>query len=158
MLSSEENACITHANILSSINTEIVTEQLGFVPMSFIDDVINSTNEYVFQGMASLEEFVTAWYAGSNDLEVEQVRIPSPEKGKLMVEKGIAQLETLLLNAVDKRFDEFELYCLQSVFSVPDDLEIRLPHQVDLDIDGDEGECDVELAQLRKRLASVRII
>jgi len=69
--------------------------------------------------------------------------------------EGISQLETLLLNAVDKRFDEFELYALQSVFAVPDGLEIELEHQGGV-VDGDEAECDGELARLRKRLASVR--
>ena len=42
----------------------------------------------------------------------------------------MAQVETLLENAVDRNFDAFELYVLRNVFNVPEEVEgyLRLQH------------------------------
>lgn len=46
------------------------------------------------------------------------------------LEFGMAQLETLLENSVDRNFDAFELYVLRNVFNVPEDVDgyLRLKH------------------------------
>ena len=46
------------------------------------------------------------------------------------LEFGMAQVETLLENAIDRNFDAFELYVLRNVFSVPEEVDgyIRLKH------------------------------
>ena len=62
------------------------------------------------------------------DLDASQ----DTEKEELFTELefGMAQVETLLENAVDRNFDAFELYVLRNVFNVPEEVEgyLRLQH------------------------------
>lgn len=43
--------------------------------------------------------------------------------------QGVSKLETLLNKKTDERFDKFELFCIKHLFSLPEDLDIRLPYQ-----------------------------
>jgi hypothetical protein len=44
--------------ILKMVLYETLVEHFGFTPISFVDDVINSVNDLVYQAIASVEEFV----------------------------------------------------------------------------------------------------
>jgi len=104
-----------------------------------IDDIINSVNNLVYQGISSLENGLTATPPArlgfkpsrttptpgeANDEDVEY-----PE-AKQEIEEGLHQLETLLESTVDKNFDKFEIYVLRNILSVPEELAgwIRLSH------------------------------
>lgn len=46
------------------------------------------------------------------------------------IENGVHQLETLLESTVDKAFDQFEIYTLRNILTIPDNLApwMRLGH------------------------------
>ncbi|KAJ3176493.1 hypothetical protein HDU87_005187 [Geranomyces variabilis] len=123
---------------------ELITEQLGWAPVSYIDDIINALNDLAYKGISSFEQWLRAY-----GLEEEET------------EKGLAATETLFENSIDKYFDKFELLVLQSIFVVPTNLPIRLPHHEELDFSVsavDEAQADEEIAGLRKAIASAQYL
>src|SRR6266496_4830389 len=72
--SEEENTDIIQPNISSSNNNnnqitclndvalknEIITEHFGFLPISFVDDIINSVNELIYIAIAGIDNFVNS--------------------------------------------------------------------------------------------------
>ncbi|KAJ3138039.1 hypothetical protein HDU90_001515 [Geranomyces variabilis] len=123
---------------------ELITEQLGWAPVSYVDDIINALNDLAYKGISSFEQWLRAY-----GLEEEET------------EKGLAATETLFENSIDKYFDKFELLVLQSIFVVPTNLPIRLPHHEELDFSvtaADEAEADEEIVELRKAIASAQYL
>jgi hypothetical protein len=111
---SEEEIAKAHHIFLQrqrEISTELLAEHFGFAPTEFIDDVINTMNEIVYEAMAEFQYFVEAEGVDQDEAE-----------------KGIAALETLVESAVDKNFDKFEIFVLNNVFNIPSHLSITLPH------------------------------
>ena len=120
--------------------TELMTEHLQYAPLTLIDDVINSANAILYQSMDAFETYLrdtlipsipTSTSTSTKkpfDLDASQ----DTEKEELFTELefGMAQVETLLENAVDRNFDAFELYVLRNVFNVPEEVEgyLRLQH------------------------------
>lgn len=92
-------------------SSQLVTEHLGFTPVKFIDDLINSINEIMYRCMSDLELVISG-----------QLGHESGES-----EKGMAAIESLFENAVDKRLDRFEVFSLKNVFFVPNDVFPILP-------------------------------
>ncbi|TPX37735.1 hypothetical protein SmJEL517_g00623 [Synchytrium microbalum] len=123
---------------------ETITEHLGFAPSQLIDDVINTVNELLYQTMTSLAQFV------------EEQMDPGDE-----VDRGMAEIETLMEHSVDKYFDKFELFVTKNVFSVPKGLSIPSPQYQGLNLNvtaADEESIDQELAAARKRLLASRML
>ncbi len=54
-----------------ALKNEIITEHFGFLPISFVDDIINSINELIYIIIAGIEGFVNSEL--KNKEEVEQV-------------------------------------------------------------------------------------
>ena len=119
--------------------TELMTEHLQYAPLTLIDDVINSANAILYQAMDAYETYLrdtlipsipssTASKSKAFDLDAPE----DSERETLFkeLEFGMAQVETLLENAVDRNFDAFELYVLRNVFNVPEDVDgfLRLGH------------------------------
>ena len=119
--------------------TELMTEHLQYAPLTLIDDVINSANAILYQAMEAFETYLrdtlipsipstTAARGKAFDLDAPQ----DMERDALYkeLEFGMAQVETLLENVIDRNFDAFELYILRNVFNVPDDVDgyLRLQH------------------------------
>ncbi|KAG0058393.1 hypothetical protein BGZ89_001314 [Linnemannia elongata] len=132
---------------------QLLTEHFGFSPLSFVDDVINSVNNMIYQASMALQEFV------ENEMEAwaiqNQSQLPKNYDAKVESAKGMHKFETLLEAAVDKNFDRFELYALKNLFGVPEDVDIVLPHYEALDfgIGADkEEELDKELELLRQQV------
>lgn len=101
-----------------------------------IDDIINSVNNFVYQGVGSLETGLLS--TPPERLGFKPVK-PDPEttgqqeefpEAKQEIEEGLHKLETLLNSTVDKNFDKFEIYVLRNILSVPADLVswVRLGH------------------------------
>lgn len=125
--------------------TELMTEHLQYAPLTLIDDVINSANAILYQSMDAFETYLrdtlipsipssTSTASATKkafDLDASTGEAEE-EKEELYkeLEFGMAQVETLLENAVDRNFDAFELYVLRNVFNVPDEVEgyLRLQH------------------------------
>ena len=105
---------------------------------SLIDDIINSVNNFVYQGVGSLETgllstppeklgFKAVRDTGAGGDGAGEVEFP---EAKHEIEEGLHKLETLLNSTVDKNFDKFEIYVLRNILSVPADLVnwVRLSH------------------------------
>lgn len=104
-----------------------------------IDDIINSVNNLVYQGISSLENGLTATPPARLGFKPSKATpIPSEDgdasieypEAKQEIEEGLHKLETLLESTVDKNFDKFEIYVLRNILSVPDELTpwMRLSH------------------------------
>ncbi|KAI9091113.1 Mis12 protein-domain-containing protein [Phlyctochytrium arcticum] len=123
---------------------ELVTEQLGWAPVSFVDDVVNAMNDLAYKGISSFEQWLEEY--GLDEEEAE---------------KGLAATETLFESNIDRQFDKFELFVLQSIFVVPVNLPIRLPHHEDVDYsvtDENEEQVDAELEELQRRLKATSYV
>lgn len=131
--------------------TSLLTEHLGFAPLTLIDEVINDVNQIMYNCTDALERFLMkrresqlqelnknansdddVLMSGNTELEVNSQVFPAEE-----IRLGAAELETLLVSHVDKNFDKFELYTLRNIFTIPRDLVeggwIRLKHHASID-------------------------
>ncbi|KAJ3218075.1 hypothetical protein HDU67_006633 [Dinochytrium kinnereticum] len=123
---------------------DLVVEHFGFAPVDFVDDVINAVNDLMYQAMEEFQRFVE----GEMEDQVE-------------VEKGMASLETLLENVIDKYFDKFELYALQNIFSLPRNVSVVLPQYRDIDPTATEAldrELDAQIEQMRRELIAEKFM
>ncbi|KAJ2380281.1 hypothetical protein H4S02_006761 [Coemansia sp. RSA 2611] len=127
----------------------LIVEHFGFLPISFIDEIINAANDTVYRATDALSKFA----------EKEQ---GSSEATSQAVNKA----ETLLEHAVDKNFDKFELYALRNLFNIPQGLEdyVVMPHRR-ADVGGgpaifaeDEAELDKELEEVRRQLVANNLL
>ncbi|KXN64583.1 Mis12-domain-containing protein [Conidiobolus coronatus NRRL 28638] len=80
---------------------ELVIEKLDFIPLHFVDDIINSVNNLLYQALDSFKDFL-------------KTRL----SGELQINQGMHEIETLLESSIDKNFDLFELYCLNNIFNM----------------------------------------
>ncbi|KAG0343319.1 hypothetical protein BG004_005404 [Podila humilis] len=133
---------------------QLLTEHFGAAPLSFVDDVINSVNNMIYQASMALQEFI--------EFQLKAISQTAPGHEhidpKLETEQGMHKFETLLESSVDKNFDRFELYALKNIFGVPKDVDIILPHYAALDFSIEserEQELDTELEDLRRQVIAV---
>ena len=101
------------------------TEFFGFTPISFIDDVINFVNEYLYSAINSLKNYVEEncqMKDASNAKEQQQ-----QQQQQEAIQHGIDQVVSLFESAIDINFDKFELYVLKNIFRIPPNTV--LPHQ-----------------------------
>ncbi|CAI4054461.1 hypothetical protein SKDZ_01G0350 [Saccharomyces kudriavzevii ZP591] len=141
-------------------STSILTEHLGYPPISLVDDIINAVNEIMYKCTAAMEKYL-----------LSKSKIGEEDYGE-EIKSGVAKLESLLENSVDKNFDKLELYVLRNVLRIPEEYldanVFRLESQKDLVIVNDteikrsEEELrgkvnDVELAFKRNEMLSKRV-
>ena len=119
--------------------TELMTEHLQYAPLTLIDDIINSANAILYQSMDAFETYLrdtlipslpTPGASDKRAFALDDAEDSPREELFREMEFGMAQVETLLENAVDRNFDAFELYVLRNVFNVPEEVEgyLRLKH------------------------------
>ncbi|KAJ2521633.1 hypothetical protein GGI11_000908 [Coemansia sp. RSA 2049] len=123
----------------------LVVEHFGFLPITFIDEIINAANDTIYRATDALSKFVEGEQGSSE-----------------ATSQAITKAETLLEHAVDKNFDKFELYALRNLFNIPHGLEdyVVMPHQRQdvlaskdaLIFAEDEAALDKELEEVRKQL------
>ncbi|AGO12030.1 AaceriADR367Cp [[Ashbya] aceris (nom. inval.)] len=121
--------------------TSLLTEHLGYPPISLVDDLINSVNEIMYKCTQAMETYLRQRHQVGGEDFTEEIKV------------GTAKLETLLENAVDKNLDKLELYVLRNVLSVPAELvedgHFKLAHYDRLVLDTDPG------PELRSRLEEI---
>ncbi|AAS52287.1 ADR367Cp [Eremothecium gossypii ATCC 10895] len=121
--------------------TSLLTEHLGYPPISLVDDLINSVNEIMYKCTQAMETYLRQRHQVGGEDFTEEIKV------------GTAKLETLLENAVDKNLDKLELYVLRNVLSVPAELveggHFRLAHYDKLVLDTDPA------PELRSRLEEI---
>ncbi|RKP27856.1 Mis12 protein-domain-containing protein [Syncephalis pseudoplumigaleata] len=123
---------------------ELLAEHLGFMPLTLVDDVINAINELLYQATTIFQDFVEE-HQGAGD----------------HTETGMSQLETILEHNIDYYFDIFELYTLNHILSLPDNLPIILPHYKDIvweETPEDPKELDATLNRARKTLQNTMMV
>lgn len=101
--------------------TALMTEHLGYPPISLLDDIINCVNDILYKCTNAMEKYLLRKSVVNGTDYSEEIRV------------GIAQLETLLEHSVDRNFDRLELYVLRNVLRIPEELILsnvfRLKHQ-----------------------------
>lgn len=159
----------------------LLTEHLGFAPLTLIDEVINAVNHIMYRCTDALETFlvnrrkaqIEEIKAKSNDSDVvmedaESDEVNSEFRHKVFPQEeirlGTAELETLLVAHVDRAFDKFELYTLRNIFTLPHNLVaegwLRLKHHesLELPIPNDQNasseESDKQIKQLISKINS----
>ncbi|KAI8956988.1 Mis12 protein-domain-containing protein [Daldinia sp. FL1419] len=129
-------------------DAELLTEHLGYPPISLIDDIINSVNVLAERALNSVEQgllnappatigFKPPKSSRSQNHDAQRQQKDPAEAAKAEIESGTHQLETLLCASIDRNFDKFEIYVLRNILTVrPPDLRswIRLSHYDGLDL------------------------
>ncbi|CRK22087.1 hypothetical protein BN1723_012566 [Verticillium longisporum] len=127
-------------------DTEILTEHLGYAPVSLLDSIINVVNsladrtlDRVEQGLAGASAKTLGFEKALKKQQQQQQQKQNPsadpprtadEAAKFEVADGVHKLETLLCNAIDKNFDIFELYVMRYLICLSPDARpwLRLSH------------------------------
>lgn len=129
-------------------STSILTEHLGYPPISLVDDIINAVNEIMYKCTAAMEKYL-----------LSKSKIGEEDYGE-EIKSGVAKLESLLENSVDKNFDKIELYVLRNVLRIPEEYldanVFRLENQKDLVI-VDENELKKSEEKLREKVNDVEL-
>ncbi|CAI1791816.1 kinetochore-associated protein mtw1 [Saccharomyces pastorianus] len=129
-------------------STSILTEHLGYPPISLVDDIINAVNEIMYKCTAAMEKYL-----------LSKSRIGEEDYGE-EIKNGVAKLESLLENSVDKNFDKLELYVLRNVLRIPEEFldanVFRLENQKDLVI-VDDNEIKRSEEELREKVNDVEL-
>ncbi|KAH7140642.1 Mis12 protein-domain-containing protein [Dactylonectria macrodidyma] len=152
---------------------ELLTEHLGYPPVSLLDDIINTVNVLADRALDSVERLLLSIppqslgfknpSASSRSKDAAAAAaLPPDEAARAEIENGTHQLETLLNAAIDKNFDLFELYTMNNILKVrPDDMPyMRLAHYEGLDFAASpaDGPTPESITALRRRLhASQRL-
>ncbi|KAF9073892.1 Mis12 protein-domain-containing protein [Rhodocollybia butyracea] len=130
----------------------LLPEALGFSPQLLLDDIINSVNDTMIEGVNGMEGFLVQWAERRSEANKDW---DSSEE----LEHGLAAFATLLEHHTDVALDFFEAWALKNIFSVPPDLPVVLPHQQGLDLTvKPERETQLleEISELRKKIDDQR--
>lgn len=129
-------------------STSVLTEHLQYPAVSLVDDIINAVNELMYKCTAAMERYLLDKSVIDGVDYTEEIKI------------GVAKLETLLENSVDKNFDKLELYVLRNVLSIPQDLldakVFRLAYQRDLKI-VDETEQENSVRDIHDKVHQIEL-
>ncbi|KAH9827413.1 Kinetochore-associated protein MTW1 [Teratosphaeria destructans] len=107
----------------------VLTELMGYTPLSLMDDIIDSTNTVNLHGLDGVEKALLAVPARAlgfrlsdtdtaADADSETREAALEQKKKDEIDSGMVKLETLLNSATDKDMDKFEIYCLRNIFTM----------------------------------------
>ncbi|KAM3163269.1 Kinetochore-associated protein MTW1 [Lachancea thermotolerans] len=111
--------------------TLLLTEHLGYPPISLIDDIINAVNELMYKCTQAMEKYLLERSFMEGKDYTDEIKI------------GIAKLETLWENSVDRSFDKLELYVLRNVLHIPQELiengSFRLRHHDSLVLEDNDS-------------------
>ncbi|KAI9294410.1 hypothetical protein K502DRAFT_324851 [Neoconidiobolus thromboides FSU 785] len=122
---------------------QLITEFFEFVPLHFVDEVINSVNDKMYLCLSKFENILYDTMLNPKDIE-----------------ESMNQIDTLLEGAVDTTFDVFELYCIDTVFNFTKDEPISLLHYNGLDFNltaEDEENLIKEIEEEKKKLVEAKL-
>jgi hypothetical protein len=87
----------------------------GFHPVSFVDDVVNAVNDYAYDGVDYLEGKLRADRIVARNVQLQN----EAAEGSNLV---LAQFQ----QSLDVNFDKLELYLLQNILKIPNDIQVAL--------------------------------
>lgn len=155
--------------------TALLTEHLGFPPLTLIDNVINAVNEILGKCTDALEDYLVKRSQArlaelattkSNDNTGSNTTSSVKNFPPSEITLGTAEIESLLQVHIDKNFDKFELYALRNIFTVPKELVeggwIRLKHYEGIDFDIKDTQTTERMAkdldaQLQKLISDISV-
>ncbi|KAL7750463.1 hypothetical protein RI367_004237 [Sorochytrium milnesiophthora] len=133
------------AELVRNVNSEVLCELLGFDPLRFVDDFIDTLAECSMRSVAKLETALqdNSSTGNTNSAELEQ---------------GTISYEMLLTTTCDKLCDLWETFVLRSVFTLPMKLKIQLPYRVMTArrTADEDALLDRELIETRNRVVALR--
>ncbi|KAF3288260.1 hypothetical protein TWF970_005341 [Orbilia oligospora] len=148
--------------------TSLITEHLTFTPLEVVDDIINAANESVYGTVQQLENYLRSSGPSALGYVAEGSIAETDEDGKELfddvamneIQQGLHMLEMLMESKVDKAYDQFEVYVLRNIFSVPPDIRdwMRLRHHDNINlikatsINPEKDVTPESLAQTRRQL------
>ncbi|CAI0645255.1 unnamed protein product [Colletotrichum noveboracense] len=128
------------------IDVELLTEHLGYAPISLLDSIINNVNavadktlDRVEQGLSKAPPKALGFEKALKQQKKKAASIEQQanveETAKLEIVDGVHKLETLLCAAIDKNFDKYELYVMQNILGIQSSHRnwMRLAHYDGLD-------------------------
>ncbi|KAK1510527.1 uncharacterized protein CCOS01_15358 [Colletotrichum costaricense] len=125
------------------IDVELLTEHLGYAPISLLDSIINNVNAVADKTLDRVEQGLSKAPPKALGFEkaLKQKKrsadevVDVEETAKLEIVDGVHKLETLLCAAIDKNFDKFELYVMKNILSIQQGQRnwMRLAHYDGLD-------------------------
>ncbi|EEB08087.1 kinetochore protein Mis12 [Schizosaccharomyces japonicus yFS275] len=117
----------------------MLVQLLEFTPLSFIDDVINITNQLLYKAVNAVDRFFSS--------------LPSGTTSATEIEEGLHKFEILFENIVDRYYDRFELFALRNIFMIPQELtgHFRMQGQ-----DVDYTVTQVQNTQLDQKIVQVK--
>ncbi|WBW71682.1 MIS12/MIND complex Mis12 [Schizosaccharomyces osmophilus] len=95
----------------------MLVQLFEFTPLSFIDDVINITNQLLYKTVNGVDRAFSS--------------LSSTKKSPQEIEEGLHKFEILFESIVDRYYDRFEIYVLRNIFHYPPELKgyLRLEGQ-----------------------------
>lgn len=132
-------------------------EFFGFPPVRFIDEVINTVNEYACNAADALEEA----------LRIALTKREGKPVANEALQNGSDQVLKILQESIDKNFDLWELYVLKNTFVVPPEFasfknqqgadELDRPSKIEA-LRRENTQLDQEIEQLKKRVLAVLLL
>ncbi|EPS39029.1 hypothetical protein H072_7197 [Dactylellina haptotyla CBS 200.50] len=148
--------------------TSLITEHLSFTPLEVVDDIINAANESVYGTVQQLENYLRSSGPSALGYVADGSIAETDEDGGEIfddasmneMQQGLHMLEMLMESKVDKAYDQFEVYVLRNIFSVPQDIRdwMRLRHHDNINlirstsIDPTKDATPESLAHIRRQL------
>ncbi|KAK6525018.1 hypothetical protein TWF281_011907 [Arthrobotrys megalospora] len=148
--------------------TSLITEHLTFTPLEVVDDIINAANESVYGTVQQLENYLRSSGPSALGYVADGSIAETDEDGKELfddvamneIQQGLHMLEMLMESKVDKAYDQFEVYVLRNIFSVPPEIRdwMRLRHHDNVNlikatsINPEKDVTPESLAQTRRQL------
>merc|ERR1711879_48490 len=132
-------------------------EFFGFPPVRFIDEVINTVNEYACNAADALEEA----------LRIALAKREGKPVANEALQNGSDQVLKILQESIDKNFDLWELYVLKNTFVVPPEFasfknqqgadELDRPAEIEA-LRRENTLLDQEIEQLKKRVLATKFM
>ncbi|EGW32768.1 uncharacterized protein SPAPADRAFT_149957 [Spathaspora passalidarum NRRL Y-27907] len=145
-------------NFLDSRNNALLTEHLGFRPITLIDEVINAANEIMYRGLPGFQEYLARCKVRALQDTIEDDIFAQVSDHE--IKAGVAQLESLIASQIDINFDKYELYTLRNIFHIDPSLVnegwIKLKHHEGIEFSKDSSKkkrkLDQELVKLNSEI------
>lgn len=107
----------------------VLTEHMGFPPITLIDEVINAVNEIMQKALLGLSDYLKRQRLNQlkqlrgDSSSQENTQVDYEKSGKVFpleaIELGLVLFDTLCHSHLDKNFDKFELYTLRNILTIP---------------------------------------
>ncbi|XP_062589955.1 uncharacterized protein LOC134251570 [Saccostrea cucullata] len=131
-------------SVLQGEGSEYECQYLGFTPKSLINGEYNAVITSLKEGLSTMEAFINEEFGSAI----------SPEKTK----QALETVQSVLVEKLDKRFDQLESYLLRNVFNIPEDLvlpedRVQMTHPTSPE---EDSQIEADMEQLRTHITAVR--